>query len=114
MQKDFVSYQETETRIKSLDKDISSLEDMLRQVETLRLDREKLAAQITSIQETMKQSVIDQETQQKDIQTISEKIQALQPEKLQQIEKIAVTIKETQRDLQVLINEFKDIQIEVK
>ncbi len=114
LQKDFVSYQETETRIKSLDKDISSLEDMLRQVETLRLDREKLAAQITSIQETMKQSVIDQETQQKDIQTISEKIQALQPEKLQQIEKIAVTIKETQRDLQVLINEFKDIQIEVK
>jgi predicted transcriptional regulator len=78
------------------------------------MDREKFTAQIVSIQETMKQATIDQEAQQKEIQAISEKIQALQPEKLQQIEKITVAIKETQRDLQVLINEFKDIQIEVK
>lgn len=87
---------------------------MLRQVETLRMDREKLSAQVASIQETMKQLTIDQAAQQKEIQSISEKIQALQPEKLQQIEKIAVAIKEAQRDLHVLINEFKDIQIEVK
>lgn len=87
---------------------------MLRQVETLRMDREKLSAQVASIQETMKQLTIDQAAQQKEIQSISEKIQALQPEKLQQIEKITITIKEAQRDLQVLINEFKDIQIEVK
>ncbi len=114
LQRDFATYQEVETKIKSVDKDISSLEDMLRQVETLRLDKEKFNAQIAGIQETMKQATIDQEAQQKEIQTISEKIQALQPEKLQQIEKITVTIKETQRDLQVLTNEFKDIQIEVK
>lgn len=114
LQKDFASYQDIETKIKSVDKDISSLEDMLRQVETLRLDKEKFNAQIASIQETMKQVTIDQEAQQKEILAISEKIQALQPEKLQQIEKITVMIKETQRDLQVLINEFKDIQIEVK
>ncbi|MCX6823228.1 MAG: hypothetical protein NTX91_04550 [candidate division SR1 bacterium] len=114
LQKDFASYQEAETKIKSVDKDISSLEDMLRQVETLRLDREKFSAQISSLQETMKQATIDQEAQQKEILAISEKIQTLQPEKLQKIENITVTIKETQRDLQVLINEFKDIQIEVK
>ena len=114
LQRDFATYQEVETKIKSVDKDISSLEDMLRQVETLRLDKEKFNAQIASIQETMKQAIIEQEAQQKEIQSISEKIQALQPEKLQQIEKTTVTIKETQRDLQVLINEFKDIQIEVK
>lgn len=114
LQRDFAAYQEVETKIKSVDKDISSLEDMLRQVETLRMDREKFGVQIASIQETIKQAMIDQEAQQKEIQAISEKIQALQPEKLQQIEKITITIKETQRDLQVLINEFKDIQIEVK
>jgi len=114
LQKYFASYQEAETKIKSVDKDISSLEEMLRQVETLRMDREKFAVQIINIQEAMKQATMDQEAQQKEIQAISEKIQALQPEKLQQIEKITVTIKETQRDLQVLINEYKDIQIEVK
>ncbi len=114
LQKDFASYQETETKIKSVDKEISSLEEMLRQVEMLRMDREKFQVQITSIQETMKQTTIDQEVQQKEILAISEKIQALQPEKLQKIETLTVTIKETQRDLQVLINEFKDIQIEVK
>ena len=114
LQKDFANHQEAETKIKSVDKEISSLEEMLRQVETLRMDREKFTAQITNIQEAMKQATIDQEAQQKEILAISEKIQALQPEKLQQIEKITVMIKETQRDLQVLINEFKDIQIEVK
>lgn len=114
LQKDFVSYQAAETKIKSVDKEISSLEDMLRQVETLRLDREKFSVQISSLQEAVKQLALDQEAQQKEIQTISEKIQTLQPEKLQQIEKIIVPIKEMQRDLQVLINEFKDIQIEVK
>lgn len=114
LQKKFAKYQETETKIKSVDKEISSLEDMLRQVETLRIDRERFSVQIASIQETIKQAMIDQEAQQKEIQAISEKIQALQPEKLQQIEKLMVTIKETQRDLRVLINEYKDIQVEVK
>ena len=114
LQNNFASYQEAETKIKSVDKEISSLEEMLRQVETLRLDREKFGTQIASLQEAMKQAAIDQEAQQKEITAIREKIQTLQPEKLQQIENITVTIKETQRDLQVLINEFKDIQIEVK
>ena len=54
LQKDFARYQEIGTIIKSVDKEIASLEDMLRQVESFRLDREKINAQITTIQETMK------------------------------------------------------------
>lgn len=114
LQEEFAHYQTQETKIKSLDKDISLLEEMLRQMETLRGEKEKCKIQITSMKETITQILKDQEVQEKEITILKEQIQSLDPIRLQKVESLTTTIKETGRDLQVLINEFKDIQIEVK
>jgi DNA repair exonuclease SbcCD ATPase subunit len=114
LQEEFTSYQTQETKIKTLDKDIILLEDMLRQMETLRGEKEKCKIQITSMKETIAQTLKDQEVQEKEITTLRGQIQSLDPARLQKVETLTTTIKETGRDLQVLINEFKDIQIEVK
>jgi DNA repair exonuclease SbcCD ATPase subunit len=114
LQEEFTSYQTQETKIKTLDKDISLLEEMLRQMEALRGEKEKCNIQITSMKETIAQILKDQEVQEKEITILNEQIQSLDPARLQKVESLTTSIKETSRDLQVLINEFKDIQIEVK
>lgn len=114
LQKDFASYQEAEAKIKSVDKEITALEAMLRQVETLRLEKEKCMMQITSLQKALETIGKDQEAQQKEMSALTEKIQALDPDRLQKVEVLTTTLKESYRDMQVLISEFKDIQIEVK
>ena len=114
LQEIFQSYQDTEQKIKSLDKEISSLEEALKQIQTLTLEKEKFATQILTMQETLEQSVKQMTTYENELTEVTNQLNILQPQHLLTIEKLTIALKEVGRDLTVLIDEFAGIQMQVK
>ena len=92
----------------------SLVEEALRQIEGLKSQKEKYAAQISAMQETLEQTTKQSTNYENELTEIMSQLQFLQPQRLQSVEKLTTTLKEIGRDLTVLIDEFSGIQMQIK